>query len=324
MWWTPVACFCCFNRKFYPAAGKAYWLSLDVLRFVFEFQIVHHIRSSGVLDECQSLVHEFETLATQAVCQFPMSEARTALVNMVQAAVRSWTSNTCPYCVTVTIKHVGGVLIVWLSPSNTCRWCPYLWLSPSNICRWCPYCVTVMNFIDYLYIVNHRQREIQFARACMVRHVPCSIPSICFNCPADTVVKWTKTLQNVFKKIITFFYIVAFLVCQEYPIMYANGRLACQQNTLQGMLGILVDVGCSSRAIRNLLIWFRTTSHAVDVRVVKTDISWTCISAIDSKLPLLLLLTHLGFIITESVRTLFVIVCGRMVTMHDVLTSDAF
>ena len=43
------------------------------------------------------------------------------------------------------------------------------------------------------------------------------------------------------------FYIVAFLVCQEYPIIYANGRLAClilacRQNMLQGMLGVLVDL----------------------------------------------------------------------------------
>ena len=40
--------------------------------------------------------------------------------------------------------------------------------------------------------------------------------------------------------------IVAFLVCQTYPIIYANGRLACLilacgQNTLQGMLGVLVE-----------------------------------------------------------------------------------
>ena len=50
------------------------------------------------------------------------------------------------------------------------------------------------------------------------------------------------------------------------------------------------------------------TWHVVDVRalqrVVKTSISWTRIYAIDSKLPLLLLLTHLCFILTESVRTL--------------------
>ena len=40
------------------------------------------------------------------------------------------------------------------------------------------------------------------------------------------------------------FYIVAFLVCQEYKIIYANGRclmLACRQNTLQGILGVLVE-----------------------------------------------------------------------------------
>ena len=62
-------------------------------------------------------------------------------------------------------------------------------------------------------------------------------------------------------------------------------------------------VGCSSRA---------------------TAISRTRISAIDPKLPLRLLLTHMGFIITESVRKVFVIVCGRTVYTHDVLTSDEF
>ena len=40
--------------------------------------------------------------------------------------------------------------------------------------------------------------------------------------------------------------IVVFLVCQEYPVIYANGRLACwmlacRQNTSQGMLGVLVE-----------------------------------------------------------------------------------
>ena len=42
------------------------------------------------------------------------------------------------------------------------------------------------------------------------------------------------------------FYIVTFLVCQEYPIIYANERLAClvlacRQNTLRGLLGVLVE-----------------------------------------------------------------------------------
>ena len=46
-----------------------------------------------------------------------------------------------------------------------------------------------MNVIDYFGIVNRRQREIQFARACMVRHVPCNIRSICFTCLTDIVVK---------------------------------------------------------------------------------------------------------------------------------------
>ena len=41
------------------------------------------------------------------------------------------------------------------------------------------------------------------------------------------------------------FYIVTFLVCKEYPIIYANRQLAClmlacRQNMLQGMLGVLV------------------------------------------------------------------------------------
>ena len=54
-----------------------------------------------------------------------------------------------------------------------------------------------------------------------------------------------KRFQISFKKF-TFFYIVAFLVCQEYPIIYANRRLAClmlacRQNTLQVMLAVLVE-----------------------------------------------------------------------------------
>ena len=41
-------------------------------------------------------------------------------------------------------------------------------------------------------------------------------------------------------------YVVAFLVCQEYPINYKNGQLAylmlaCGQNMLQDMLGVLVE-----------------------------------------------------------------------------------
>ncbi|XP_041353985.1 all trans-polyprenyl-diphosphate synthase PDSS2-like [Gigantopelta aegis] len=52
-------------------------------------KIVQYVRASQVIEECRSLVHEFETSATRAVSQFPMCEARTALVNMVQAAVRS-------------------------------------------------------------------------------------------------------------------------------------------------------------------------------------------------------------------------------------------
>ena len=65
-----------------------------------------------------------------------------------------------------------------------------------------------MNFIDYFSMVNRRQREIQFARACMDRHVPCSIRSLSFTCLTDIVVKRTKTLQNVLQKYV--FYIVVF------------------------------------------------------------------------------------------------------------------
>ena len=48
------------------------------------------------------------------------------------------------------------------------------------------------------------------------------------------------------KIIIMFFSIVAFFVCEEYRIIYANGRLAClmpscQQNTLQGLLCVVVE-----------------------------------------------------------------------------------
>ena len=49
--------------------------------------------------------------------------------------------------------------------------------------------VHIAVFIDYVCIVNRRQREIQDARACMVRCVPCSIRSICFTCLTYTVVK---------------------------------------------------------------------------------------------------------------------------------------
>ena len=63
--------------------------------------------------------------------------------------------------------------------------------------------------------------------------------------------------------IIYVFYIVAFLVCQEYSIIYGNGRLAClmlscRQNTLQSIL-------CSSRAVRNLRVRFRTTGNTNDL-----------------------------------------------------------
>ena len=162
-----------------------------------------------------------------------------------------------------------------------------------------------MNYIDYF---------------CFVQHVPCSIRSICFTCLTDIVAKWTKTLQNVFKEW-TFFYIVAFL---DYPIIYANGRLACL--CWQVDEHVAKHVGCRCRAIRNLRIRFRMTGSTNDLphRGRPRVISWTCICAIDSKLPLLLLLTHLGFIITESVRKLFVIVCGRTVYMTTSLRRMRF
>ena len=92
-------------------------------------------------------------------------------------------------------------------------------------------------------------------------------------------------------KTLTFFYIVAFLVCQEYTIIYANGRLAC---LMQGMLGVLVErYEISAYDVERQEA--PMTCHVVDVRVlqcvVKTAISWTRICAVDSKLPLLLLVT---------------------------------
>ena len=76
-------------------------------------------------------------------------------------------------------------------------------------------------------------------------------------------------------------------------------------------------VGRSRRAIRNLRIDFERQEAPTWSRSLYHE------HVIDSKLPLLLLLTHLGFIITESVRKLIVTVCGRTVYMHDVLKSDA-
>ena len=130
-----------------------------------------------------------------------------------------------------------------------------------------------MNSFDYFCIVNRQQREI------LVRHIQCSIRSICFICLLTLLSSERKHFKMCLKNYVL--YIVAFLVCQEYPILYANGRLAClmlacQQNTLQGMLGVLIE--------RYEIFAYDferqeapTTYHVVDVRVlqrvVKTAIS---------------------------------------------------
>ena len=66
-------------------------------------------------------------------------------------------------------------------------------------------------------------------------------------------------------------------------------------------------VGCSSPAIRNLRIRFQTTGSTNDLPRrgrprVTTRRQDRIVMKTHSKLPLLLLLTHMGFIITESVR----------------------
>ena len=121
-----------------------------------------------------------------------------------------------------------------------------------------------MNFYDYFWIVNRRQREIQFARACMVRHVPCSIRSNCFTCLTDIDVKWTKTIQNVLKKINVFF-----LHCSIFSIPRIPNNL---RERAIGMFGagmstehVARHVGCSSRAIRNLRVRFRTPGSTNDL-----------------------------------------------------------
>ena len=109
-----------------------------------------------------------------------------------------------------------------------------------------------MNFIDYFCIVNHRQREIKFARACMVRHAPCNIRSICFTSLTDIGVKGTKTLQYIYFSM---------------PRIPNNLR-----ERVIGMLDagmstehVARHVGYSSRAIRNLRITFRTTRSTNDL-----------------------------------------------------------
>ena len=62
-------------------------------------------------------------------------------------------------------------------------------------------------------------------------------------------------------------------------------------------------VECSSRAIRNIRIGFRTTGSTNDLpRRGRPRIISHIMNKHLRKLPLLLLLTHLGFIIAESVR----------------------
>ena len=117
-----------------------------------------------------------------------------------------------------------------------------------------------MNCIDYFLIVTSLQREIQFARACMVQHVPCSIRSICFTCLTDIVVKWMKTLQNLLK---------FFLQCSIFSMPRIPNNL---RKRVIGMLDadfsiehIVRHVGCSSRAIWNLRIRLRMTGSTNDL-----------------------------------------------------------
>ena len=106
-----------------------------------------------------------------------------------------------------------------------------------------------------------------------------------------------------------------------------NGWLACWHMDRTRCKACWVFQSSDTKSLHNIFEWLKTsmTYHVVDVRVlqrvVKTPISWTRICAIDSKLPLLLL-THLGLIITKSVHKLFMIVSGRTVYMHDVLMLD--
>ena len=93
-------------------------------------------------------------------------------------------------------------------------------------------------------MVNRRQREIQFARACMVRHVPCSIRSISFTCLNVHCCQANENASKCVKKL-------RVLHCSIFsmPRIPSNLRerrlaclmLACRQNTSQGMLGILVE-----------------------------------------------------------------------------------
>ena len=89
-----------------------------------------------------------------------------------------------------------------------------------------------------------------------------------------------------------------------------------------GMEHVAWHVGCSSRAIRNLYIRFRTTGSTDLPRRGRPRVTRRGQDRyiMNTHSPLLLLLTHVGFLITESVRKLLVSVCGRTVYMHDVLT----
>ena len=62
-----------------------------------------------------------------------------------------------------------------------------------------------MNFIDYFCIFNPRQRQIQFAHACMVRHVSCSILSIFLLVLLTMLASERKRFQICFKKNKNFF-----------------------------------------------------------------------------------------------------------------------
>ena len=96
---------------------------------------------------------------------------------------------------------------------------------------------------------------------------------------------------------------------------------------------VAMHAGCSNRAIQNLRIRFRTTgstndvprrghprarTRGQDIYIMNTHLRnrFQTATATAANTP--------GFTITESVRKVFVIVCGRTVYVHDVLTSDGF
>jgi len=53
--------------------------------FLFSLQIVDIVRESSVMDECVSLCEEFGDKAISAINRFQSSDAKNALVNMVNA-----------------------------------------------------------------------------------------------------------------------------------------------------------------------------------------------------------------------------------------------